>query len=177
MNVIDKTKQVGRPYHSMKKKQGLKNQKHRLLPLGQSTPVAQLCSPVPLSPQKPVCYGNKSKQGNPSRKRDKKLKVKELETVTEEVLMNNLKDVTYDPSTCIVLSQTLAGIIMERIKALAISHYKLVAIVSIGGLKEKVGMQFGSRCLWNKDTDCFVSVKFTNSSLFAIAMIYGLYFE
>ncbi|GFR61734.1 Tctex1 domain-containing protein 1 [Elysia marginata] len=62
-------------------------------------------------------------------------------------------------------------------QSFSLSQYKLVCIVSIGSLKDRPAMQFGSRCLWNKATDNFVSVKYTNSSVFAVAMIYGLYFD
>ena len=99
-----------------------------------------------------------------------------MEAATEEVLVERLKDVTYEPSTCKLLSQELAAQVMERLKLLKLSGYKLVAVVSVGSLKERPGMQFGSRCLWNDETDKFASVKFTNGSLFAVAMVYALRF-
>ncbi|CAH1788526.1 unnamed protein product [Owenia fusiformis] len=101
----------------------------------------------------------------------------EVERVAEDVLENRLRDVQYDPTLCKQLSQELAGHIMERVKSCAFKRYKLVAVVSIGSLAERPGMQFGSRCLWNDSTDTFCSVKYSNGSLFAVAMVYGLYFE
>ena len=100
-----------------------------------------------------------------------------VETITKNVLTERLKDEVYDPATCKELSQDLAAQIMEKVKTLKFQRYKLVAVVSIGSLRERPGMQFGSRCLWNQDTDTFASVKFTNGSLFAVAMVYGLYYE
>ncbi|XP_013408480.1 tctex1 domain-containing protein 1-B [Lingula anatina] len=100
-----------------------------------------------------------------------------VEKEAEDVLTERLKDMKYDPATCKHLSQELAGIIMERVKLFAFKRYKFVVVVSIGSLKERPGMQFGSRCLWNKGTDSFANVKFANGSLFAVAMIYGLYYE
>lgn len=108
---------------------------------------------------------------------DKTFKTGEIERATDEVLKENLQDVEYNSSKCRELSQTIASKIMEKIKQLGLLRYKVIAVVSIGSLKEKPGMQFGSRCLWNKNTDNFTSVKFSNKSIFAVAMVYGLYFE
>ena len=101
----------------------------------------------------------------------------EIELLVGEVLSERLGEIRYEPSKCKELSQELAAHIMERIKEMSIKKYKMVAIVSIGSQKGVPGMQFGSRCLWNKETDQFASVKFTNGSLFAVAMVYGLCFE
>ena len=100
-----------------------------------------------------------------------------VERITESVLIERLKDEKYDASCCKELSQEMAAKIMDKLKALKIKRYKMVALVSIGSVSERPGMQFGSRCLWNEQTDSFASVKFTNGSLFAVAMVYGLYFE
>ena len=100
-----------------------------------------------------------------------------IESIVESILTDKLKDVKYEPSTCKTLSQELAGCIMEKLKSLNYKRYKLVAVVSLGSIKERPGLQFGSRCFWNQNTDKFTSVKYTNGSLFAVAMIYGLYFE
>ena len=101
----------------------------------------------------------------------------DIESIVESILTDKLKDVKYEPSTCKTLSQELAGCIMEKLKSLNYKRYKLVAVVSLGSIKERPGLQFGSRCFWNQNTDKFTSVKYTNGSLFAVAMIYGLYFE
>lgn len=100
-----------------------------------------------------------------------------VEQVCESVLVSHLENVDYDPARCRQLSQELAAQIMDSIKALRIRKHKLVAVVSIGSLKERAGLQFGSRCLWNQVTDTFATVKFANNSLFAVAMIYGLYYD
>ncbi|KAK6173063.1 hypothetical protein SNE40_016596 [Patella caerulea] len=102
---------------------------------------------------------------------------KELERITEKVLNENLHSTKYSPVSCKEKSQLLAAIIMDRVKCVVDSSFKVVAAVSIGSLTEKPAMQFGSRCLWNKETDHFISVKYSNSHIFAVAMIYCLYFE
>ena len=108
---------------------------------------------------------------------DNVFKLCDVETIANKVLKEKLADVTYDSEDCKDLSQSTAATILEKIKSIGFKRYKIIANVSIGSLKEKPGMQFGSRCLWNKNTDNFVSIKYSNSSIFAVAMIYGLYFD
>ena len=99
-----------------------------------------------------------------------------VERIAEQVLVENLRDVRYDPARCKQVSQELASTIMDRLKDVSGRRYKLVAVVSVGSLEERPGVQFGSRCLWNAATDSFSSVKFTNGSLFAVALVYGFRF-
>ncbi|KAK3595427.1 hypothetical protein CHS0354_003421 [Potamilus streckersoni] len=108
---------------------------------------------------------------------DKLFKPHEVEKVAERILKDSLGDSEYDALQCRSLSETLSSKILEEIQSLGYKRYKMVCVVSIGSLKNKPGMQFGSRCLWNKDTDYFISVKYSNASLFAVAMVYGLYFD
>ena len=99
-----------------------------------------------------------------------------VERIAEQVLVENLRDVRYNPARCKQVSQELASTIMDRLKDVSGRRYKLVAVVSVGSLEERPGVQFGSRCLWNASTDSFSSVKFTNGSLFAVALVYGFRF-
>jgi len=73
--------------------------------------------------------------------------------------------------------QHIATRISDALKAKSYKRYKHVVIVSIGSVKERPGVYLGSRCLWNDKTDSFATVRFENSSLYALAMIYGLYYE
>ena len=98
------------------------------------------------------------------------------ERIAEQVLVESLRDVSYDPTRCKQVSEELASTIMDRLKDVSGRRYKLVAVVSVGSLEERPGVQFGSRCLWNASTDSFSAVKFTNGSLFAVALIYGFRF-
>ena len=101
----------------------------------------------------------------------------EVQKATEFVLEDYLTDKLYERQQCNHLSQLISSKILEKLQQLGYHRYKMVAIVSIGSMKERPGMQFGSRCLWNKETDNFISAKYSNSSLFAVAMVYGLCFD
>ncbi|XP_033624718.1 tctex1 domain-containing protein 1-like [Asterias rubens] len=95
----------------------------------------------------------------------------------EGILSTYLEEETYDPVRCKQLSQDIAGTINQRVRELHFPRYKLVSLVSIGSVKEKPGTHLGSRCLWDDRTDSSATVNYTNGSLYAVAMVYGLYFS
>lgn len=71
---------------------------------------------------------------------------------------------------------SLLQVIKARVKALLVPRYKIVVVTHIGQLNEQ-SMQIGSRCLWDPVTDTFSSYVFKNTSLFALANVYAIYFE
>ena len=105
------------------------------------------------------------------------LQSKTVEEVVEKIMNDYLSDLTYDHQEVKLMSQQLSNKVLEGVKKLGFNRYKFVVSVNIGSLKEQATVHFGSRCLWNKDTDRFVTVKYSNKSLFAVSMIYGLYFD
>lgn len=97
-----------------------------------------------------------------------------IESETTEILRRTLCDERYEPNTCKVKCHQLAGKILRRIIRLCPKRYKLVIFVSIGSLCDRPGIQFGSRCLWDADTDVLATVRYANDTLFAVAMVYAL---
>jgi len=93
------------------------------------------------------------------------------------MLVGALMNVSYDPSTTRQLSQELATRIMEKVKEVQVRRYKYVVVVSIGSLNERHGMQVCSRCLWDHENDSFITVNIKSTSLFAVAILYGIYRE
>ncbi|XP_043377270.1 dynein light chain Tctex-type 5 isoform X2 [Caretta caretta] len=67
-------------------------------------------------------------------------------------------------------------VIKARVKDLMIPRYKIIVIVHIGQLNEQ-SMRIGSRCVWDPASDTFSSYVFKNTSLFALANVYAVYFE
>lgn len=67
-------------------------------------------------------------------------------------------------------------VVKARVKDLMIPRYKIIVIISIGQIRDQ-NMRMGSRCLWDETHDNFSSHTFKNSSLFATATVYGVYFE
>lgn len=122
-------------------------------------------------------FNRKANKASTASEADKLFKLNMVEKSAEQVLSEKLKDIVYDSNACRDMSPDVASAIVDSIRHFSLHQYKLVCVVSLGSLKEKPGVQFGSRCLWNKDTDNFVSVKYSNGSVYAVAMIFGLFFE
>ncbi|XP_041350934.1 dynein light chain Tctex-type 5-like [Gigantopelta aegis] len=99
-----------------------------------------------------------------------------VRTLMLQTLEGKLKDVEYDSSTCGDLSTTLTNEIMFQIKQCHWERYKLVVQLFVGQ-DEKQGIQVASRCVWNADVDTSACVTYKNSSLFAVASCYAVYFE
>jgi len=106
-----------------------------------------------------------------------RFKATEIERIASDILRQQLHDKNYDPELCKTRSQMIASKISDALKAKNYKCYKHVVVISIGSLRERPGVYLGSRCLWNDKTDSFCTVRFQNKTLYAIAMIYGLYFE
>lgn len=96
--------------------------------------------------------------------------------IIDDVLESKLKEEAYEPKSSRQMAKTLAEIIKSRVKELGYERYKLVCMVSIGQLKEQ-GFRMGSRCCWDAKWDTFASSSFKNKTLFAIATVWGVYYE
>jgi len=107
---------------------------------------------------------------------DKKFKTGKVEKVMKDVLREFLSDVEYDKTLGQRMSKMLADTIKTRVKEFRWTRYKLVVHVIIGENREQDVMA-GSRFLWYEDTDTYASTKFSNKSLFALAVCFGVYYE
>ncbi|XP_012859353.1 dynein light chain Tctex-type 5 [Echinops telfairi] len=96
--------------------------------------------------------------------------------ILKDVLTNYLQEEIYEPEFCRRVTKTISEVIKARVKALMLPRYKLLVSIHIG---QRTGqsMFIGSRCLWDPKTDTFSSYVFRNSSLFALANVYAVYFE
>jgi hypothetical protein len=99
-----------------------------------------------------------------------------IKDVVERILSCELRDTQYDAENCRQLTSRISDIIKREVKDLNLERYKLVCIVHIGqrGNQE---IKVGSRCLWDVRLDTYISVEYQNTSLFAIATVFGIYFE
>ncbi|XP_027471155.1 tctex1 domain-containing protein 1 [Zalophus californianus] len=96
--------------------------------------------------------------------------------ILKDVLTNYLQEEQYEPELCRQMTKTISEVIKTQVKDLMIPRYKLIVIVHIGQLKSQ-SILIGSRCLWDPKSDTFSSYVFRNSSLFALASVYAVYFE
>ncbi|XP_004483735.1 dynein light chain Tctex-type 5 [Dasypus novemcinctus] len=96
--------------------------------------------------------------------------------ILRDVLTNYLQEEEYEPDLCRQLTKTISEVIKAQVKDLMIPRYKLIVIVHIGQQNSQ-SIHIGSRCLWDTKNDNFSSYVFRNSSLFALANVYAVYFE
>ncbi|KAI9190756.1 Tctex-1 family-domain-containing protein [Polychytrium aggregatum] len=59
---------------------------------------------------------------------------------------------------------------------LEFERYKFVVDVTIGEFKGQ-GIRVASRAVWDATTDSYASASFRNATLFAVAMVFGCYYE
>lgn len=67
-------------------------------------------------------------------------------------------------------------VIKAKVKELMIPRYKIICLVHIGQMGDQ-SIRIGSRCLWDHVNDSFACSEFKNNSLYAIASVYGVYYE
>ena len=107
---------------------------------------------------------------------DKKLELKEIEKLMENTLESFLQNVTYDPSHCRSLVNSLSLTIREQVKLLDYKRYKVTCCVSIVENKSQ-GLRIASRCLWDEKKDNQVSAMYCNTSLVCLATVFLVYCE
>lgn len=107
---------------------------------------------------------------------DAKMSTKKVETLVEKVLREQFANEVYERTRCMEKCRSICQLIKEKVKELGMSRYKLVVVAHVGENKSQ-GVQITSRCVWNDNFDDFVTVHFTNSSLFVQATVYALYAE
>ena len=100
-------------------------------------------------------------------------KVRQIMTAT---LASSLVSHSYDPEHSPFQAKLLSGRLTDQVKQLKIERYKLVCLVTIGS-KSRQGLKLASRCLWDPEHDTFVSVTHEGPGFFAVATLYGVYFE
>lgn len=95
---------------------------------------------------------------------------------TYSILESYLGDAIYDAERTPELTKDLTELIKKRVKEMDFERYKLVVSL-IMGEDTGQGLEMASRFLWNTNTDNYVTVTYKNGKLFAVATIYGVFFE
>ncbi|XP_070541649.1 dynein light chain Tctex-type protein 2B-like [Ptychodera flava] len=99
-----------------------------------------------------------------------------VEKMLQSVLSSNLDDKVYDPKTATSLAANIADMAKHQAKIMGYERHKIVTHVVIGNITNQ-GIEICSRCLWDARNDDHASAFYKNSSLFAVATAYGVYFE
>ncbi|NWH42755.1 TC1D4 protein, partial [Fregata magnificens] len=99
-----------------------------------------------------------------------------VQRVLEGALAGTLGTTVYSPQGSAPLAQSLAELLRNRAKEVVPPRYKLVCHVLLGQQGQQ-SLLVASRALWNPESDSFASATFSNTSLFAVATVHGVYFE
>ena len=143
---------------------------------GEKDPLMDLVCDEPEPPKSVTLFPSaKQRQENSYRTEPKKLYPYYKARKVMEKVLGTLSEVEYDSERCSKLVTELCDQIRCQVKHLS-PRYKTAVIVHIGK-KDDQGIMMGSRCLWNAGFDTFSSASFTNSSLFAVGVVYASYFE
>jgi hypothetical protein len=107
---------------------------------------------------------------------DERFNAQRVSNVINETLERYLEGETYNPTLCSQMTQQLSESIRNKVKEIGFPRYKLVCKVIIGQ-KAQQGIEMASRCLWNDGFDSYATGEYSNKDLFAIAVIYAIYYE
>lgn len=106
----------------------------------------------------------------------KKFRPVQVQTVIETAFRELLEEKVYDRHAAKQWTVALCDAIKEKVKLLDFPRFKIVCFVSIGQ-RDRQDVHIGSRCLWNKTFDGFASGAYSNRSLYAVGVVYAVYFE
>ncbi|KAH6572443.1 hypothetical protein BASA50_000181 [Batrachochytrium salamandrivorans] len=109
-------------------------------------------------------------------KPDKRFQTNGVRLIIEEILAKHLTKVKYDSEEAPELVKAISNDIMRAVKKLEMDRYKIVVDVNIGEFKGQ-GIKVASRAVWDTTTDSYTSASFRNSTIFAVAIVFGCYFE
>ncbi|XP_060070463.1 dynein light chain Tctex-type 5-B-like [Ylistrum balloti] len=92
------------------------------------------------------------------------------------ILHEYLANVTYDPIVCARLCCEISVAIKNKVKSMNTPRHKVICNVFISQQTES-GIQVASRCLWDASNDSHACVTYKNSSLVAIGLVHGIFYE
>lgn len=105
----------------------------------------------------------------------------ELETqeiirrVIVEELNRFLSEVDYQGERCVTQCTEISQAVESRVKSITPEQTKVLSVVYIGEIRDQ-GIEITSQCLWDPDTDNFVSASFRSDTLFAVCTVFTVHF-
>ena len=93
------------------------------------------------------------------------------------LLEEELKEEVYEEEKSNQLCMRVVQKALKRVKEFNYPRYKLVCFFQLGDVKSCPSAISASRCLWNKSTDSFSFSQFSNNSLYALLVVFAVYFE
>ncbi|XP_071838432.1 dynein light chain Tctex-type 5-B-like [Apostichopus japonicus] len=107
---------------------------------------------------------------------EKHFPVTAVKSILKDVVGRHLDNRQYEPEFCKETTKAISEDVKSRVKLMKLGRYKIICLVHIGQLKDQ-GLHVTSRCLWDADSDNSSSFEYRNSTLFAVATVFGIYHE
>ncbi|GAB0094998.1 tctex1 domain-containing protein 2 [Sergentomyia squamirostris] len=98
----------------------------------------------------------------------------QVKEIIKNCLTGLLTDKTYVKEEVGTLTKQIANEVSNNVMGLKMQRYKHVVQVTLGQ-QLGAGCKYIARCLWDAESDSQVSDVFTNSSLFCIVTVFGVY--
>nr|CAD7415304.1 unnamed protein product [Timema poppensis] len=96
--------------------------------------------------------------------------------ILREVMTLELRDGKYDAHTCTDTACNIALEVMTRVKLQRFERYKLGCQIMIVQKKDQ-SLHSALSFLWDADRDRFVTYQFENKQVYAVALVFGTYYE
>jgi len=100
----------------------------------------------------------------------------EVKKIIKTVLEEHLRGKEYSSEMCRFNSRICADRIKERVKKLFLPRYKFICLVHMGQVGQQT-MRVASRCSWDTRVDNFAEHLYVNNTLWAVGLVYGVYYE
>lgn len=94
----------------------------------------------------------------------------------QEILDKAFTDLPYDHDHCREVADKVSTDIMAFLKEQVFDRYRYVVRLVIGEKKGQT-VKIVGRALWDQEKDNFLTVSHENRHLYAVAMVFALYFE
>jgi hypothetical protein len=93
-----------------------------------------------------------------------------------EVLIEQMKDESYNPTTVNELVKDISRSVHQLMKNIQLPRYKIITQTVIGQKREQL-LRIASRCLWDPKTDNMLSVNYETKDMIAVVIVYAVYLE
>mmetsp|Transcript_7951 Transcript_7951/g.12853 ORF Transcript_7951/g.12853 Transcript_7951/m.12853 type:complete len:129 (-) Transcript_7951:67-453(-) len=103
-----------------------------------------------------------------------KFPVGQVKNMIRQVLNETLTDQVYSSDQSSAWTKQISDQVKNKIKELKLNRYKIIVQTLIGE-KRGQGVRFGTRSFWDAETDYSASESFSNESLFAVVVAYGVW--
>lgn len=99
-----------------------------------------------------------------------------LQDKIREVLIEQMKDQTYNPATVNDNIKDVSRNVHQLMKNIQLPRYKFIIQTIVGQKLDQI-LQIASRCLWDPKTDNMISVNYESKDMFSVVNVYAVYLD